>query len=382
MLKPTKELGLFLFLLLGMIFIDCHAIQAEGVTLYTPNTKVSVAPGESVSYSIDVINNSKELWNEEISVTGIPRSWTYTLKSGILTIGQIAVLPGERKTLSLKVEIPFQVNKGNYRFSVTGGKSVSLPLTINISEKGTNQAELTTEQSNLEGNSKSSFNFKAKLQNRTADQQLYALMAESPRGWEVEFKVSGKQVSSVEMESNTTKDINIDVKPPTEIEAGTYKIFVSAGTESTSAKLELEVVITGTYSVELTTPTGLVSTTLTAGEGKRIEMVVKNTGSSELTGISLKASSPSNWNVEFDPQKVDKILPGKEATVYATIKADKKAIPGDYVTKIDVKTPETSSQIAFRVSVQTSMLWGWIGILIIIASLGVVFYLFRKYGRR
>jgi uncharacterized membrane protein len=28
------------------------------------------------------------------------------------------------------------------------------------------------------------------------------------------------------------------------------------------------------------------------------------------------------------------------------------------------------------------MLWGWIGVLIIIFALGIVYFLFRKYGRR
>ncbi len=381
MLSRTKELGLFLLLLVGIMFIDSHVAFAEDMTLYTPYTKISVSPGESIDYSIDVINNGKNLLNEGISVTGMPWKWNYTLKSGGKNIGQIAVLPGEKKTLTLKVEVPFQVNKGNYRFAVKAGNS-SLPLVINVSEKGSNESELTTDQPNMQGNPKSSFSFKAKLKNRTSDQQLYALMADPPRGWDIDFKVSGKQVTSVELDANTTKDINITIKPSSQVEAGTFKIPVRAATGSTSAKMELEVVITGTFSVELTTPTGLLSTHITAGDKKQLELVVKNEGSSELNGINMKASSPKKWEVVFDPKKIDKLSPGEKATVYATITADKKAIPGDYVTKIDAKNPETSSQISFRVSVKTPLLWGWIGVLIIIGALGIVYYLFRKYGRR
>ena len=64
------------------------------------------------------------------------------------------------------------------------------------------------------------------------------------------------------------------------------------------------------------------------------------------------------------------------------IKADKKAIPGDYVTNIEARTPETSSKLSFRISVETPLLLGWIGVIIIIIALGTVYYLFRKYGRR
>ena len=101
---------------------------SEGVTLYTPYTKISVPPGESIEYAIDVINNSKELKNAEITVAGMPSGWNYSLKSGGWTIGQIAILPGERKNFSLKVEIPLKVNKGNYRFKVLAGSADALPL--------------------------------------------------------------------------------------------------------------------------------------------------------------------------------------------------------------------------------------------------------------
>ena len=66
----------------------------------------------------------------------------------------------------------------------------------------------------------------------------------------------------------------------------------------------------------------------------------------------------------------------------ATIQADDKAIPGDYVTNITAQTPEVSSSVSLRISVKTPLLWGWLGILIILVTLGLIYYLFRKYGRR
>jgi len=134
--------------------------------------------------------------------------------------------------------------------------------------------------------------------------------------------------------------------------------------------------------MELTTPTGLLSASITAGDEKRVELLVKNTGSSALTDINLTASAPANWDVLFDPKKVDRLEPGKDTRVFATIKADKRAIAGDYMTNINAKTPEVSSTAAFRISVKTPLLLGWIGIMVIILALGSVYYLFQKYGRR
>jgi uncharacterized membrane protein len=375
--------NLILSAIIGITTFSSYAAQASGsVTLYSPYTKISVPPGESVDYSIDVINNSKELQNKEISISGIPRGWTYTLKSGGWSVGQLAVLPGEKKTLSLKVDVPYQVNKGNYHLKVTAGDSSVLRLVINVSEKGTYETEYSTDQPNMQGSSTSTFTFKTTLKNRTADQQLYALIANAARGWNVTFKADYKQVTSVELGANTTKDITVEINPPAQIEAGTYQIPVSAKTNSTAANVQLEVVITGSYSMELTTPTGLLSSPITAGDVKRLELVVKNTGSSVLNDIKLSATQPSRWEVVFDPIKIDHLLPGKEEQVFVSIKADKNAIPGDYVTNLEAKTPESTSKAALRMSVKTPMLWGWIGVLIIFVALGSVYYLFRKYGRR
>jgi uncharacterized membrane protein len=379
----TKWFLLFLSLMFGMLSLESHnACIANSVTLYTPYTKISVPPGESIDYTIDVINNSKEVQNVLISVIGMPKGWNFDLKSGGWVISQISILPGERKNLSLRVDVPLQVNKGNYCFKVVAGGFCTLPLVVNVSKQGTYKTEFTTDQPNMQGQAKSAFTFNANLKNRTADKQLYALMANTPQGWEATFKVNFKQVTSVEIEPNNTANITIELKPSENMEAGTYEVPVRAATNSTSAELNLQAVITGNYNMELTTPSGLLSTDITAGDSKRVELVVKNTGSSILSGLDLTFSAPVNWDVTFEPRKIDKLLPGKVAQVFATIKADKKAIPGDYVTNIVAKTSEVNSSASFRISVKTSMVWGWFGILIIIIGLGGVYYLFRKYGRR
>ncbi len=376
-------LKFYVTLLLGTVSIMSLADQAaNSVTLYTPYTKVSVAPGESVDYEIDVINNSNEIQNAELSVTGMPRGWIYILKSGNYTVKQISILPGEKKSLALKVDVPYKVNKGNYQFQVLAAGLTSLPLVINIAEQGIYKTDFVAQQSNMQGNANLTYTFNTNLKNGTGDKQQYALISNAPRGWTVTFKFNYNAVTSVTIEPNSAQPLVIEVRPPERIEAGTYKIPVRAATNATSADLELEVVITGSFSMELTTPSGLLSTDLTAGGTKQLELKIINTGSSVLSDITPNASTPLNWNVSFDPQKIDKLQPGRVARMVAMITSDKKAIPGDYGTNIQVKTPETSSAISLRISVETPMLWGWIGVLVILAALGSVYYLFRKYGRR
>jgi uncharacterized membrane protein len=383
MLIRTFILGLILVSPFNQLFsLNKTALSPESVSLYTPYTKISVPPGESIDYTIDVKNNGSETKNVNVHLAGMPNGWNFSLKSGGWNISQLSILPGEQKSLSLNVAVPMKVNKGNYRFKVVAEGLDELVLTVNVSEQGTFKTEFTSDQVNMQGNSKSTFTFRTKLKNQTGEKQLYSLRADVPRGWNVTFKPDYNPATSVEIEPNVTKEISIDVKPLEYIEAGTYKIPVSAITNMTSASLELEMVVTGSYSMELTTPGGLLSTGITAGDNKRIELILQNTGSAELKDIQLSATKPINWDVVFDPKSVDKIEAGKSAAIFATIKADKKAIAGDYATTLTASTPEVSSQAAFRISVKTPLFWGWIGILIIMVALGSIYYLFRKYGRR
>jgi uncharacterized membrane protein len=383
MITRKKWSTLILSAFLGIISLSSHAATlTDSAYLYTPYPKITVSPGESIDLTIDAINNTREIQNGEISIEGLPRGWNYSIKAGGWKIGQLSVIEGDRKSFNLQIAVPLKVNKGSYRFKVLAGAFSSLTMVVNVSEQGTFKTEFTTDQANQQGHATSTFTFNTNLKNSTSDKQSYALIAEASRGWNVTFKSNYQPVTSVSVEPNAIQPVTIEIKAPESIEAGKYRIPVTASTSATSAFMVLEVVITGTFSMELSTPTGLLSTGITAGDRKRVELIVNNTGSSELTEINFTSAAPANWEVTFDPKKVDKLQPGKTAAVFATIKADKKAIAGDYGTTIDAKTPEVSSKISLRISVETPLLWGWIGVLIIVAALGSVYYLFRKYGRR
>jgi len=64
------------FVLLGMLLLSAMQVCASGqIILYTPYTKISVSPGESIEYSIDVINKSDNVFLGDIRVVGLPRTW-------------------------------------------------------------------------------------------------------------------------------------------------------------------------------------------------------------------------------------------------------------------------------------------------------------------
>ncbi len=374
-----RKVFLFSFSMITLVAMGQNT--ANQVEIYTSNTEVSLTPGESANYSIEVNNKGEETAICDVSVTGIPRSWDYSFKSGSYTVKQIAVKPNKSNSLQLKLKVPLKVNKGNYTFYIHAG-GAKLPIIVNVSHQGSYNTEFTCAQKNMEGNSKSKFSFKTVLQNVTDDTQQYSLTSRTPRGWKVEFKPNHKEATSVEIEGGGKATINVEVSAPEGVAAGNYKIPIRAVNSFTSADMELEVVITGTYDMELTTPTGLLSTEVTAGSKDEVELLIKNKGTVPLNDVKLSGTNPSGWKVSFDDKEIKTIEPGKSAKAYATIQASDKAVAGDYVTNITAKVPEVSSKLSFRVAVKTPLIWGWIGVFIIVIALGGVVFLFRKYGRR
>lgn len=384
--KTAVVLTLLLGLVGGILFPVASGAAASSVSMFTKYAGIAAMPGESINYSIDIINNSSSIQRVSLQVIEQPEGWETSLTAGGWSISQLSIRPQSEESFNLQTEVPLQVEKGSYNFLIratdTSGGTSMLPITIEVTEQGTFRTELESDQPSMEGNADSSFKYQLTLRNRTADEQLFALSAAAPRGWGVDFEVSAQKVTSVKVDANASQNINVTIDPPAEIEAGKYTIPVTARAGSFSAEEELEVNITGTYKMELTTPTGRLSTDITAGKEKMVELQLNNTGSAELIDIKLDKSAPVDWEVTFEPENINSLLPGESATVKAYIKPSEKAIAGDYVVNLQAQTPEVSDSADFRITVKASALWGWVGVLIIALVAAGIYYLFRRYGRQ
>ncbi|MET3506550.1 COG1470 family protein [Halalkalibacter oceani] len=382
-----KRFALLMAVMLVMVgAFPASSFAVGGIELYTPYTGIAVTPGESINYSFEVMNETAEIQQVSIEVANLPEQWSYELISGGWQLHELAIKPNEFTDFSINVDVPLEVEKGTYSFDVIArnrsGVVETLPVQIDVTEEGTFRTELTSEQPNMEGHADSTFTYKVTLRNRTAEEQRYALKANAPEGWGVSFQVDGENVTSVTAESNATKDFDVVVTPPPEVEAGDYSIPISASTNSTNAEVNLETVITGNYAMEVSTPSGKLSEDITAGREKTIQLAVTNTGSVPINDVKLSAQQPVDWTVTFAQDTIPVIEPGQTETVQTTIQASKDAIAGDYIVSIEANGAGTAGKADFRMQVETSLLWGWIGVLIIACVLAGIYYMMRKYGRR
>jgi uncharacterized membrane protein len=81
---------------------------------------------------------------------------------------------------------------------------------------------------------------------------------------------------------------------------------------------------------------------------------------------------------------VPSIEPDQEATLTATITSNRDAVAGDYVVNFKATSTEdtagASAQI--RYTVEASLIWALVGVVLIALILGALYYVFRTYGRR
>jgi len=235
---------------------------------------------------------------------------------------------------------------------------------------------------NIEAATNETFRYNTSLHNGSGKPGIFEFKTNLPIGWIISYKVDGSQVTSLNMEPGTTRDVSIEVNATASTAPGKYKIPVKAIANTDTLSLNLEAVVKGSYGITLTTPTGKLSEELTSGSHKEINLEIKNSGTLPLNDIELSSQLPTNWEASFEPAKIKQLEPGKTVTVIAKLKVPDKTIAGDYAATFTATNSNGNSQAAFRMVVTTSLLSGWIGILVILLAISLVYYLIRKYGRR
>lgn len=182
---------LLLVILLGAFPLSVHADESGSIILYTPYTKISVTPGASIDYSIDLINNTDGVTNANLSVSGLPGSWKHEIKSGGWTLSQLSVLPQEKKTFNLKVEVPLKVNKGSYHFTVFAGET-KLPLEVVVPERNLPD-RVHYRPAQYAGQFQVHLYLQCHFEKPDGRPAAVCADGNAPRGWSVVFKPNYKQ---------------------------------------------------------------------------------------------------------------------------------------------------------------------------------------------
>lgn len=235
---------------------------------------------------------------------------------------------------------------------------------------------------NLEGSLGDPFRFQATLRNTAGQSEIFELKAELPEGWRANFTTMGSRITSVQIDPGAEKDITMEVFPSPSAQPGDYEIPLRASSPNTSYEITFQAVVTGAFDLDVTTPDDRLSSEVVSGSSKTFTLTLKNTGTLPLSDLEIESRLPSKWEAQLEPVKIEQLAPDKSADIQVHLKVPDKTIAGDYMAKFTVKNPNQQEELDYRLTVKTSLLSGWLGVLVILAALGLVYFLMRKYGRR
>jgi uncharacterized membrane protein len=372
---------------------DLRNLPPRAIFVAPEYTGVVVPEGEDVSLDLSVRNGGRQDELVRLELTSVPKGWKAQIKTYSFEVTGVYVKSDSSKSLTLKAEPGKDVGPGDYVFSVKGqtqdGTLVSVcDVTISvIKEEKKKKPEgvlITTSYPVLRGPTDAKFEFSVQVENKLDEDSIFNLMAEGPRNWEINFKPSweDKYFSSLRVKGNLSETMAIEVKPYALAEPGTYPIKIKVKSEKAEAEAELRVVLTGTYKLDVGTPTGLLSLTAYQGRESRLSFYVKNSGSATQNNVKFLSFKPENWKVTFEPEKIESLEPGKVIQVEGLITPAEQALVGDYAVSISVAGEKQSKDLELRVTVKASTAWGWIGIGIIVIVIAGLVTLFMRMGRR
>ena len=368
--------------ILGSI-VAAPIAAADDLSLTTPYPAVAVAPGTKVSFDLSVETTTPA--RVALALRGVPSDWTAALYGGGFVVDGVQTTGRAATTVRLDVTVPATAPARAQRIDVeakTSASSVTLPIDVRVNPTAAGAVSLTTDFPELKGPSTSTFTFNLTLHNDTAEDLTFTGVATAPPGWDVTTQVSTEtQAASAIVKAGSTTPVKVTATAPENVTAGSYPIAVDVTSGDRSAHMDLAVEITGSYKLTLSTPDGRLNAQASAGSTTDLSLVVTNTGTAPVEGVTLAATAPTGWEVTFDPEVVN-VAPDQQAAVTAKLTPSGQAIAGDYVTTFRATADAASASADIRVTIETSLLWGAVGIGLIVLVLVGLGWIFRTYGRR
>jgi uncharacterized membrane protein len=379
---------------LSVVAVFCMAAHAEetkndvkGLFLLTDYPAVTLRPGTTSSVNLRLQNYGLPPERLDLSVDGVPKGWTATLMGGGQPVAAALPATNGSVSLELRLDVPKDAPTGTTNLTVNAkGPTIntSLPVAVTLATDLPAKLTLTPQLPELRGTSKSSFEFQLGIKNESGKKVIASLSAQAPQNFDATFteQYGSQELNALPLDAGQSKDVKLKIRPPNTVAAGKYKVTAKVSAEDASVTTELVLDITGQPKIDIAGSDGRLNANASAGVETSVPIVITNSGTAAAEQVELSGSGPSGWKVNFEPKTVDRIAPNENKEARALITPPAKAIAGDYVTTVRASARGESASQTFRVAVQTSTLWGIVGVALIGIALLVLVGAVAWFGRR
>jgi len=365
----------------------------KGLYLMTDYPAVTVKPGATTNIPLRLQNYGLGPEEYKLSVEGVPSGWTATILGGGQPVAAAMPAPDGSVSLQLRLEVPKNAGMTAQALTVKaegqgsnqqGSNQASLPLAISLAKELPAKLTLTTKLPELRGSPKSNFEYTLTIKNDSGRNLTTSFAAQAPENFETSFTEAygTQELSAIPIEAGQSKDIKLKVRPPSSVDAGHFPVTVTVNAEDASAKTELALDVVGQPQLQVAGRDGLLSARAVASKQTSVPVVVTNSGTAPAENVTLSASAPTGWKVTFEPKTIDRLVPGKDAEVQALITPGEKSLAGDYMVSVRANARGESASSQFRITVQTSTVWGMAGAGVIGVALLLMLGAVARFGRR
>jgi uncharacterized membrane protein len=359
-------------------------VAAATFNVTTPYPAVTIQPGNTVTFNLDVAVPTPE--RVDLAVSGTPSGWTANLRGGGNIVNAVFAGGATAAAVQLSITVPPDATPGSQILTVTASASEgarTLPIEVTVLGATGGAITMTSDFPQLSGAPSSTFTYSVTLANTGTQKETYTLQGQGPAGWTVSVHPSGNaQALTDTIDGGGNDTLSVTAQPPTTVAAGAYPLQVTATSGAQSANAALEADVTGTPALTMSTPNQVLNAQVTAGSTGTVSLVVTNSGSTILQAVSVTAAAPTGWTTAFAPATIATIQPGASVTVTATVKPSSDALAGDYDVTYTATGGAATGTLDIRTTVQTSPLWGFIGLALIAVVIVGLGWVFRRFGRR
>jgi uncharacterized membrane protein len=359
----------------------------KGIWLTTDFPAMTVRAGDTADVQLKLRNNGMPPTELKLSVDGLPDGWKANFTGGGETVAAAMPETDDSVNLDLHLNVPASAKGGAHDLTVHAsgdGENLQLPLEVTLGEVAPAKLELKSDLPALKGTPSTSFDYSFTVKNDSSKKLTVSLNAEAPQNFQASFTqgYGSQELSSIPIDPGQSKDLKVKFQPPSDIQAGSYQMQVTAAAGDLSTALPLTMQVTGQPHLRLSGKDDRLSAEAEAGKPTSIDLVLHNDGSAPAQNIQLSATPPSDWNVSFDTKTIDQLAPGESKTLTASLTPSGKSLAGDYMATFRANAGGESSAADFRVAVTTSTLWGVFGIGLIAIALLVLVGAVARFGRR
>ena len=410
MRSTGKRAGLLLLAaIVGVLAVQPALAQdpQASATLTAPITGIRVesAVPRTVGYNLDfnIANPGPGVVSAEARILAGPEDW----KAGLLHrvkevfVKKIELAPGEENgDLRFHFEVPQGTENGTYTFTVglfdEAGRmldSIDYRVVVDVppappkdpATELPQDVRLDPQYTHLTGPVGTAFTYRVNLKNRTDQELDFQLAAGGPLGWSVNYRPSfqSEQIGAITLRPNSNQDMDVRVTPPGNAPPGLYEIVMQAAAEGFEpARVVVQAELTGSPALTLGTIDQSNEVAATAGEATEVKVLLVNSGTGPGANVEIEAIAPPGWNVSFDQNPVAAIAPNDALELTMTVDPPSDAEGGDYNIDLIGTVPESTAMFRFRVTIERSSAFGFLGIAVIVLVVLGLGGLLVRLGRR